>query len=257
MTEVSSKLRAARERAGLTIADVAAGTRIRAASLEAIERGDFAALPGQFYARAFVRTYASYLGLPLQEIVDEYEAEAPRTAPVPSSPPAWQSSARRASSQFVAAATSTGVVIALVVGLLALAVARHRSDGPPATEPGAVATTGAVPSAPVGSSGTSAAAAPVVAAGATAPAPQALVIEIQAAGPMWVTGAADGKRVLYRLLAPGERVSIKAQDSLAFRVGDASAFTYSINGVPGKPIGAAGEVRDIEITRANVSTFTR
>ena len=252
MTEVSARLRAAREGAGLTIQDVAAATRIRAASLEAIERGDFAALPGQFYARAFLRTYASYLGLPPQAIVGEYDAEAPRTPPSPSRPPAWQSSARRASSQFVAAATSTGVVIALVVGLLALAVARHRSDGPPASpEPGAVATAGTTPPVPAGSSGQSSPQPPVQAA------PQTLAIEIQAAAPMWVTGAADGKRVLYRLLAPGERVSIKAQDSLAFRVGDASAFTYSINGVPGKPIGAAGEVRDIEITRDNVRTFAR
>ena len=251
MTEVSARLRAARERAGLTIEDVAAATRIRAASLEAIERGDFAALPGQFYARAFLRTYASYLGLSPQAIVGEYDAEAPRTPPSPATAPAWQSSARRASSQFVAAATSTGVVIALVVGLLALAVARHRSDTPASPEPGAVATTGTTPAVPAGASGQSPPGAPVQAA------PQALAIEIQAAAPMWVTGAADGKRVLYRLLAPGERVSIKAQDSLAFRVGDASAFTYSINGVPGKPIGAAGEVRDIEITRDNVRSFTR
>ena len=72
-----------------------------------------------------------------------------------------------------------------------------------------------------------------------------------------MTGSADGKRVIYRLLAPGERVKLEARDELAFRVGDAAAFTYSINGVEGKVLGATGEVRDVQITRQNYRTFRR
>lgn len=251
MTEVSARLRAARERAGLTIADVAASTRIRPAALEAIERGDFASLPGVFYTRAFLRTYASHVGLPAQEVVDAYDAERPPPAQPHVLPqPVWQSTARRAGSQFMAAATSTGVVIALVVGLLALAIARSTPDTP-SSETGAVGTVGSTASAPTParSGGTASPPAPA--------SPQTLTIDIQAGAALWVTGAADGKRVLYRLLAPGERVSIQAKESLAFRVGDASAFTYSINGVAGKPIGGPGEVRDIEITRANLASYRR
>jgi hypothetical protein len=99
-------------------------------------------------------------------------------------------------------------------------------------------------------------AAPAQATPADAPADR-LVIEIQAAAPIWLTGAADGKRVIYRLLAPGERVRLEARDELAFRVGDAAAFTYTINGVAGKPLGAAGEVRDVRFTRENYRTFRR
>ena len=234
----------------MTIEEVAASTRIRPAALEAIERGDFASLPGDFYTRAFLRTYAAHVGLSPQEIVEEYDADRTPAQPSVAAPPPWDSTVRRATSQFVAAATSTGVVIALVVGLLALAIARSTPDGPVSSEPGAVGTAGDTASAPApaGSSGT---------ASPAPPAPQMLTIDIQAGAAVWVTGAADGKRVLYRLLAPGERVSIQAKQSLAFRVGDASAFTYSINGVPGKPIGGAGEVRDIEITRATAAAYAR
>jgi cytoskeleton protein RodZ len=249
VTEVSARLRAARERAGLTIQDVSASTRIRPASLEAIERGDFAALPGNFYTRAFLRTYASFLGLSPQAVVDEYDADRHQPQPIQSAPPAWQTSARRVSSQLAAAATSTGVVIALVVGLLALAIARNKPDAQRPSAPVAV-----------GTSGTGGAPEPARSSQSAPTAiesPQTLTIDIQADAPLWVTGAADGKRVLYRLLAPGERVSIKAANTLAFRVGDASAFTYSINGVPGKPIGGAGEVRDLEITRQNFRSFKR
>jgi cytoskeletal protein RodZ len=250
VTEVSARLRAARERAGLSIRDIAASTRIRPASLEAIERGDFAALPGEFYTRAFLRTYAAQLGLSPQAIVAEYDADRPQ-APPAATKPDWSASVRSLSSQFVAAATSSGVVIALVVVLLGLAVTRSRPDAVAPAEPRAVGTAGSAPSTP--------AAAPAIGSSAPAsiPTTQPLTIDIQAGATLWVTGAADGKRVLYRLLSPGERVSIKANDSLAFRVGDASAFTYAINGAAGKPLGGAGEVRDVEITRANYRSFTR
>lgn len=244
MTEVSTRLRAARERAGLTIEDVAASTKIRAASLEALERGDFSSLPGEFYTRAFLRSYAAHLGLSPQAILADYESEQPQ-AQAPPAEPAAQRPLRSLLSPLLAAATSTGVVIALVVALLALAVA-NRSDTPPAAEPGAV-----------GTSGNGAGPAPAKSTGAPAAAPESLIIDIQAAAPLWVTGAADGRRVLYRLLAPGERVTVKAAESFAFRVGDASAFTYSINGVPGKALGGAGEVRDVEITRDNYRSFAR
>jgi len=244
VTEVSTRLRAARERAGLTIEDVAASTKIRAASLEALERGDFSSLPGEFYTRAFLRSYAAHLGLSPQAILADYESEQPQ-AQAPPAEPAAPRPLRSLLSPLLAAATSTGVVIALVVALLALAVA-NRSDTPPAAEPEAV-----------GTSGNGAAPAPARSTGAPAAAPESLTIDIQAAAPLWVTGAADGRRVLYRLLAPGERVTVKAAESFAFRVGDASAFTYSINGVPGKALGGAGEVRDVEITRDNYRSFAR
>ena len=261
MTEVSARLRAARERAGLTIREISASTKIRTAALEAIERGEFASLPGEFYTRAFLRTYASHLGLSPQAIVADYESERPQAQPQEQRLPAagevrrsspghgWQVSISRAVSHVMSAATSTGVVLAVVVGLLVFAALKNRPDAARTAESGAVGTSG--------SSAVLPAPAPAASPAPAAPAPEGLTIEIQAAAPLWVTAAADGKRVLYRLLAPGERVTVKARDSFAFRVGDASAFTYSVNGTPGRTLGAAGEVRDVEITRANYRSFAR
>lgn len=53
-----AKLRAAREAQGLSIQDVASRTRIAQRQLEAIERDDYAALPGIPYAVGFARAYA-------------------------------------------------------------------------------------------------------------------------------------------------------------------------------------------------------
>jgi transcriptional regulator with XRE-family HTH domain len=63
-------LRRARERKRLTLAHVAAETRIPVRHLETIEAGDFAALPSRTYAIGFARTYARAVGLNETTIAD-------------------------------------------------------------------------------------------------------------------------------------------------------------------------------------------
>ena len=86
---------------------------------------------------------------------------------------------------------------------------------------------------------------------------EGLGMEIRPTRLMWVTGFADGKRVIYRLLGPGERVRVDARNDLSFRVGDAAAFEFSLNGAPGKPLGRSGEVREFHITRDNYRDYIR
>jgi cytoskeleton protein RodZ len=69
-------LRAARERLGLSLDDVAFTLRIRPPHLEALEEGRISLLPGNAYALAFVRTYAGMLGLDAEEMVRRFKAEA-------------------------------------------------------------------------------------------------------------------------------------------------------------------------------------
>jgi cytoskeletal protein RodZ len=56
------QLRAARESAGLSVAEVAARTRIPQRHLEAIERDDFNALPSTTYSVGFARAFARIVG---------------------------------------------------------------------------------------------------------------------------------------------------------------------------------------------------
>jgi len=68
---VGSKLREARNRRKLTLADVEAATKIRVRYLEAIENEDWDQLPGDTYARAFIRTYGALLGLDGDRLAEE------------------------------------------------------------------------------------------------------------------------------------------------------------------------------------------
>lgn len=68
-------LRAAREARGMTLAQVAEVTRIAQRQLEAIERNDFAALPGTPYAVGFTRAYARAVGADEVEVARGVRAE--------------------------------------------------------------------------------------------------------------------------------------------------------------------------------------
>ncbi len=72
---VGAELRAARNRLGWALPDVAATLRIRLPYLQAIEDGRVADLPGNTYAVGFLRTYASALGLDAAEAARRFRAE--------------------------------------------------------------------------------------------------------------------------------------------------------------------------------------
>lgn len=76
--EIGNKLRETRIRKGLTIRDVEDATKIRARYLEALEADDYETIPGPVYVKAFLRTYASFLGLDADELVAIYSAGAER-----------------------------------------------------------------------------------------------------------------------------------------------------------------------------------
>lgn len=72
MDEIGRNLRETRERLGLTLEEVERATRIRIHNLEAIERGDFDALPSSVQARGFLHNYAEFLGLEPDPVLLQY-----------------------------------------------------------------------------------------------------------------------------------------------------------------------------------------
>jgi len=74
--KAGADLRAARERLGWALPDVAAMLRIRSSYLEALEAGRLNHLPGNVYALGFLRGYATALGLDAEEVARRFRAEA-------------------------------------------------------------------------------------------------------------------------------------------------------------------------------------
>jgi len=67
-----ARLRRHRERAMLSLDAIAAATRIKRELLEAFERTDLTGWPKGVYARAWVRAYASVVGIDPADTVDEF-----------------------------------------------------------------------------------------------------------------------------------------------------------------------------------------
>jgi hypothetical protein len=85
------RLRAVRERRRISIATIAESTKILGALLEGLENDDVSRWPTGLYRRAFIRAYATAIGLDPEPIVREFLARFPEpddVAPMPAAPAA-------------------------------------------------------------------------------------------------------------------------------------------------------------------------
>jgi cytoskeletal protein RodZ len=71
---IGDALAGARQRAGLTVAQVSERTCIKEAVIEGIEGGDYSACGGDFYARANIRSIAKVVGADCGPLIAEYDA---------------------------------------------------------------------------------------------------------------------------------------------------------------------------------------
>ncbi|WP_068608453.1 RodZ domain-containing protein [Paenibacillus swuensis] len=83
MSELGQLLKNARLEKGYTLEDVQDITKIRKHYLEAIEEGNFKALPGNFYVRAFIKTYAETVGLDPEETLGLHKNVIPSSVQEP------------------------------------------------------------------------------------------------------------------------------------------------------------------------------
>lgn len=77
MSELGVRLQNARIEKGLSLDELQKKTKIQKRYLEAIEQGDFSKMPGDFYARAFVKSYCEAVGLPADQVFQEHADELP------------------------------------------------------------------------------------------------------------------------------------------------------------------------------------
>lgn len=77
MTELGTYLKEQREALGVSLEQIQTTTKIQKRYIVAIEEGNYDQLPGAFYARAFIKTYAEALGLDVDEVFTTYKRDLP------------------------------------------------------------------------------------------------------------------------------------------------------------------------------------
>jgi transcriptional regulator with XRE-family HTH domain len=127
-------LRRERERRGITLRQIAEQTKVAVPLLEGLEADDLSRWPAGIYRKAFVRSYATSVGLDADEVVKRFEREHPAAPdgsglsepPVPAVAAAETRAAaayaprarrRRADRRALALGTAADLTVALVVAL--------------------------------------------------------------------------------------------------------------------------------------------
>src|SRR5919201_3946006 len=91
--QIGEVLKRTRSRHRIDISKVEQETKIRTKYLRALESEEWEVLPGPAYAKGFLRTYAQFLGLDGDALVDEYrrsvESSLGPDAPFRSPSPCW------------------------------------------------------------------------------------------------------------------------------------------------------------------------
>jgi cytoskeleton protein RodZ len=259
-------LRQAREGQGSTLAEAAAGTRIRLRFLEALEAGDFAAFPGgDVQLRGFLRIYARYLGLPPDEVVARYNAEvhgveaaqpaapaktrplSPASAPTrpmtfqPPSAPVYTARPRRLSLETLMIAGVVLVALVAIVSGGAYLVSRYRGEEAAATATTAAPAEAALPSTAAQTPGT-AAQTPGTAAETPAPpaatptfpaSPQGdVTLTLEATEHVWVRVTADGRTAFEGMLATEQVETWSGREVIVVETGDGAGLQVTVNGQP-------------------------
>jgi hypothetical protein len=123
---VGTILREARNRRKVELSEVEAATKIRLRYLRALEDEEWDVLPGGVYTRGFIRTYASFLGLDGERLVDDYQEDVEpwhRAAEAPPSQPGGDASG---GPRGVALA---GVAVIAVIAVAVIAIVAVPSGG--------------------------------------------------------------------------------------------------------------------------------
>jgi cytoskeleton protein RodZ len=226
MFQIGASLREARTRRGLSSADVQKAIRIRERYLTALEEEKWDLLPGDAYAKGFLRTYAEFLGLDGDLYLDEWNsryAHPDEVAPAPAPEPA-------------ARARRLGLLRPLLAGAaIAVVVA-----GAAAWTLGSNGNTGHKPPHSTGATTTPSVRKPPPPA---APATPVYAVFRAARGNCWLlvrSGGATGAVLYERTLAQGATVRLRLGSGLWVRFGapwnlDVTVAGRRVAGLPTSP----------------------
>jgi transcriptional regulator with XRE-family HTH domain len=248
--DLFTELRLAREARGMSLDDIAQRTLINIDFLKAIEAGDTGILPAA-YVRAFLRAYATSVGIDPVYVMHRFEGKTGQPDPPPPShpvhPPATPDAAPEGAPFLSRPGVRTWGVTAAV--LLGVALIIHLTQ-PQAQQGG----TGEVPIGailreteqrlmPKDTTG-------AVVVPRTGNARDSLTLRAMVLDTVWIQIAIDANPPVDHLFPPGSRRQWRARDRFLVTLGNAGGVQFHLNARDLGALGKRGAVlRDVELTR--------
>ena len=251
---VGQRLAAARVAKGLSVAEVAAATRLRSTVIERIEAEEFHRLDDDVFVRGHLKAFAQVVGLDPAEIVAEYQGlEAPiREALSAEQPQSLNIFAKVGQEPLPARRNPTGPLIALsLVVLLALIAWVKLGPGagsseellPTQTPSSSTSTTASESPSP--SETPSADPSETSEPSPTGIDPAVVTVQVRATAACWFSAVAStGETLLQRTLQDGDTYTLIDASEITVRIGNAGALQLTVNGVDLGPLGSDGQVVD-------------
>ncbi|GAA0678398.1 cytoskeletal protein RodZ [Sphingomonas insulae] len=231
------RLRDARESRGLSLAEVAARTRVPQRHLEALETGDYAALPSPTYAMGFAKAYARAVGVDEVVVAQDVRRDLDRLGPRrPEYVPYETADPARVPSRGVAV-LGVGIALAvlILVGLWYGTNLFQPGNGTTATGDSVVAQT----------------IAPTPTPAATPAAPTGGQVVLTASDDVWLrVYDADNKTLYLGTMKPGERFEVPAgaKDPM-INVGRPDKLAVTLNGSSIPPLGDGSRaIKDVRVS---------
>jgi cytoskeleton protein RodZ len=202
---VGQALRRAREIRGISLDAAARDTRLPSERLRALEEEDFGDLSGEVFVRAWLRTYAQYLGLSADKVVRAYARHADDPEPPPPPPKVGRVERALAAARIRDSQKFFLAVAGVVLGALIAVGLVSRGGAPEAADLSAAPTL-------------------------VAPSPASSIdAVVTARAPVQLTVFVDGVEKV-ETLEEGETLSFAAQSELALAVPDAAAIEVTVAG---------------------------
>lgn len=232
------RLRDAREAGGLSLAEVAARTRVPTRHLEAIERSDYSGLPSPTYSVGFAKAYARAVGLDEVAIGREVRGHSDAThRPAEYQPYEMQDPKRLPPKGLATAVAVLAALIVIAAGLWYGTNLFRESEG------GAAPTTASI---------ADVAPPPLASPAPTVPAAGGQVA-LTATDIVWLRiYDSTGKSLFEKELQPGERYEVPADaDRPMINVGRPDKLVVTVNGSAVPPLGdGARAIKDVEVSAA-------
>jgi len=231
-------------------------------ALEALERNDLKRLPGGIFTRAFLRAYASEVGLDPECTVRDFLAQFPHDAGSAVGPRGQVEDGEAVENDRLMAQTVVRLVAVSLPLAGALVYLGMRSPGAASVVDLVAQPPAAVRAADAGAVGLRLLEEPVPAPASAGAAPgagvaAALTMVVAPQGDCWLSPVVDGEEIPPELLAGGQRRELRAVREIVVTVGDAAACAYTLNGRAGRPFGGPGEVVTRRITLDNYQVYLR
>ena len=247
MLTVGQQLKTEREKQNLTLKDVELSTSIRSLYLDAIERDDFAAVPGEVYLKGFIRNYAIALSLDPEDVLAQYKEQVGVAKPVEidteskadATPAVTQPVIARVGLEPQAATARRlnigrallvgGVLVVLLGGGLYWFVDNISEQKSALQATNAVKEKPTIPAA-------------ITQNANSASQNKTLKLEVTATDTCWTEVVADGKSVYNGTLQKGQKIQWEAKEMLRIKLGNAGAVQATMNSRALPVFGKPGEV---------------